>query len=357
MSIAVDSSTPALRAAAPARIESIDVFRGLTIVAMIWVNDLGKVRDIPLWLKHVRADADAMTFPDVVFPTFLFIVGMSIPLAMGRRLSRGDAWMQVLWHIASRTLGLLAIGVLMVNMPTLNAAATGLSRPLWSLLAYVGAMLVWNAYPRSTGARRALFLGLRTLGVVLLIGLVVVYRGSDGERVTWLRTQWWGILGLIGWAYLVASCGYVLLRNRPAALVAAWAFCMALCIADHNGAIGRFAIGRAVNEYVSVGGHIGGHSAIVLAGVLAMLLLVPAPTVSGRASGSALPNGAGAAHPSGWHHIASLLSVAVLLCVAGAILRWPYGLSKNRVTPAWCLYCPAIACVSLAVLHWAIVWG
>jgi predicted acyltransferase len=308
----------------------------LTIAAMIWVNDLAGIRDIPLWLKHAPVPADAMTFPDIVFPLFLFLVGMSIPLALGRRLDRGESLVRVLWHVASRTLGLLAIGVLMVNMPAVNADATGLTRPQWSLLAFVGAILTWNAYPRSQDWRRLVFVGLRFIGIGLLIWLVVIYRGKADGQVTWLRTQWWGILGLIGWAYLTASCCYLWLRKQPAALVGAWAFMMALCIAEHNGALGQFKVARAISDYVALGTHIGGHSAIVLAGVLAVLL--PAIVRSGRAAFS----------------VRWLLVATLVLLVAGAILRAPYGLSKNRVTPSWCLYCPAIGCAAFAVLHWLI---
>jgi hypothetical protein len=71
------------------RINSIDVFRGLTIFAMIFVNDLAGVRDIPAWLKHVPPDQDGMTFVDVVFPAFLFIVGMAIPFSFNKRLKEG----------------------------------------------------------------------------------------------------------------------------------------------------------------------------------------------------------------------------------------------------------------------------
>ena len=61
------------------RITSIDAFRGITILAMIFVNELAGIRDIPAWMKHMRARADAMSFVDIVFPAFLFIAGMSIP--------------------------------------------------------------------------------------------------------------------------------------------------------------------------------------------------------------------------------------------------------------------------------------
>ena len=48
------------------RIRSIDTFRGITILVMIFVNDVAGVSGIPAWMKHMPADADAMTFVDIV---------------------------------------------------------------------------------------------------------------------------------------------------------------------------------------------------------------------------------------------------------------------------------------------------
>jgi len=67
------------------RIASIDAFRGLTILVMVFVNQLAGVSGVPQWARHMKADADAMSFVDVVFPAFLFIVGMSIPFALNQR--------------------------------------------------------------------------------------------------------------------------------------------------------------------------------------------------------------------------------------------------------------------------------
>jgi len=61
------------------RIASVDALRGLVILLMIFVNDVAGVKAAPSWLKHVSAEADGMTLSDLVFPAFLFIMGMSIP--------------------------------------------------------------------------------------------------------------------------------------------------------------------------------------------------------------------------------------------------------------------------------------
>src|ERR1051325_1811765 len=114
----VDEKTPATAEsqAESSRIRSVDVLRGLTILVMMFVNDFHGVKSGPAWMKHMHpSDADGMTFVDVVFPAFLFIVGMSIPFAIGMRLERGDRPTAVWKHILARVLGLLVIGFFMVN--------------------------------------------------------------------------------------------------------------------------------------------------------------------------------------------------------------------------------------------------
>ncbi len=55
---------------AATRLASIDIFRGLTIAVMIFVNELAGVRGLPWWNYHMKANVDAMTYVDMVFPFF-----------------------------------------------------------------------------------------------------------------------------------------------------------------------------------------------------------------------------------------------------------------------------------------------
>lgn len=313
---------------APApRVASIDAFRGLTILAMIFVNDVARVRDIPAWMKHAPEGSDAMTFVDVVFPAFLFAAGLSIPFALGRRIDAGETPVRSFAHVLKRTLGLLVVGVFMVNTYRFDAA-TPIGKPLWSLLMYVAVLLVWNQYPRSEGARRRLFVGLRAAGFALLAALAVVYRGRDGDATTWMRTSWWGIVGLIGWAYLVSATAYLLLRGQTAALTAMMALMTAVNLGDRAGAFDRLA---TLKQYVFLGGHIGGHASIMLAGVLAGAWRREAgPT-------RATPR--------------PMLRLAAGLAAAAFLLRPLHGISKNAATPAWCLYSAAISGVVFAAVH------
>src|SRR5512133_3089514 len=97
------------------RIYSIDIMRGLTLVLMLFVNDL-YMPGVPSWLGHAKADFDGMGLADWVFPGFLFMVGMAIPFSIGNRIAGKEDNYAISRHIAIRTISLLIIGVLMLNV-------------------------------------------------------------------------------------------------------------------------------------------------------------------------------------------------------------------------------------------------
>jgi predicted acyltransferase len=90
----------------PTRDLSLDAFRGLTVLLMIIVNIQGNGDAAYAALKH--AEWHGLTFADLVFPWFLFIVGLSVPLALDRAHS-GSRWPAVL----KRALILFALGVVL----------------------------------------------------------------------------------------------------------------------------------------------------------------------------------------------------------------------------------------------------
>ncbi|HEY3388280.1 MAG TPA: DUF5009 domain-containing protein, partial [Prolixibacteraceae bacterium] len=150
------------------RIFSIDVFRAITMLLMIFVNDLWSLTGVPPWLEHARADQDFLGFSDIVFPCFLFIVGMSIPYAMRNRIAKGENHFQILRHIALRSLALLVMGIFTVNINELNVEASGLSREGFQILMVAGFFLIWNVYPKSDDWKKYLFIGLQLAGVLIL---------------------------------------------------------------------------------------------------------------------------------------------------------------------------------------------
>jgi predicted acyltransferase len=97
------------------RLLSLDVFRGITIAGMVLVNNPGSWEHIYWPLEH--AQWSGWTPTDLVFPFFLFIVGVSIALALGNRAERGGSKRDLYLKIIKRTLIIFAIGLFLNGFP------------------------------------------------------------------------------------------------------------------------------------------------------------------------------------------------------------------------------------------------
>jgi predicted acyltransferase len=97
------------------RMASLDVFRGLTIAGMILVNNPGSWEAIYSPLEH--AAWHGWTPTDLVFPFFLFIVGVSITLALNRRAEAGGPHRTLYLKIIRRTLIIFALGLFLAGFP------------------------------------------------------------------------------------------------------------------------------------------------------------------------------------------------------------------------------------------------
>jgi len=95
------------------RLVSLDVFRGITIAGMILVNNAGDGNAAYWPLKH--AQWNGWTPTDLVFPFFLFIVGVSMIFSFASRLKHGDSRAHLMLHVVKRAAILFAIGVFVVN--------------------------------------------------------------------------------------------------------------------------------------------------------------------------------------------------------------------------------------------------
>lgn len=308
----------------PARILAIDAFRGVTILVMIFVNTLAGVRGMPAWMDHAAADADAMTFPDVVFPAFLFIVGMSIPFAMAQRQAAGDTAAQRWRHVFARAAGLLVLGVFMVNAEDgYNEAAMGMSIHLWTLLFYTCAILVWAVYRFE---HRALAVALRAAGVAGLLSLALIFRGGPDGGLP-LAPQWWGILGLIGWAYLYSAVAWGLTAGRLLPLGVLVLACTGLYCAAHTPAPQWSAqiLGAQAENAV--------HTSIALCGLLTSTIFF------GQQRGKPFRDA---------------LLLALALAVLAYVLRPYFKISKIYATPSWALYSSAICVLLFAALYWVV---
>ncbi len=99
---------------APPRLVSLDVFRGATIAAMILVNNPGDVQTVYGPLQH--ASWNGWTLTDLIFPFFLFIVGVSMAFSFASRQKRGESGARQLGHVLWRGFVLFAIGLALNGM-------------------------------------------------------------------------------------------------------------------------------------------------------------------------------------------------------------------------------------------------
>jgi heparan-alpha-glucosaminide N-acetyltransferase len=312
------------------RVPSIDAFRALTMLLMIFVNDFWSLSGIPYWLEHAKAEEDFLGFSDIIFPCFLFILGMAIPFALQNRIAKGDTRWQIITHIVLRSVALITMGIFTVNIPELNAQATGMRTEWFQILMVIGFFLIWNVYPKKEAPQKYLFLGLQGLGVALLAYLAFIFRGGEADVLTGMRSQWWGILGLIGWTYLVCALIYLFFYKNATWLMVAGALFTFFTIAGHAGWLkaiwpsgpGDWILGN------------GAFHAFAMTGLLATLLMEWLYQKNKRT------------------HVPSIFtSIGVSLVLIGLLLRNFFIISKIQATPTWVFLCSGIAFMLFAAIY------
>jgi len=314
------------------RISSIDILRAITMVLMIFVNDFWSLTDIPEGLKHVKRGVDGIGFSDVIFPAFLFIVGLSLPYAIENRIKKGDTATDIVQHILFRTIALLVMGVFLVNGETVNATAMGIPAWLWYPLSCFCFILIWNTY--SAKLNKALVNILKATGIITLTGLAFYYRGGENGEVRF-ASQWWGILGLIGWAYLAGALVTVFSRNNFYALLSAWIFFCILSMVNKADLIPG-----SIAEYIPNA---------ILGGTL------PALTMGGVSTSYVFRHYVKINEP--WR-LTIIFLVSSLILIALSVITRPYwGLAKLGATPAWLFLCSAFTLMAFTLIYWvADVW-
>ena len=107
------------------RLVSLDVFRGMTIAGMVLVNNPG---GSPVYWPLDHAEWNGLTPTDWIFPFFLFIVGVSISISLGKRVSeKPDA--KAYWKIVSRAASIYLLGAAISIVPVLSVSIDRRSRP------------------------------------------------------------------------------------------------------------------------------------------------------------------------------------------------------------------------------------
>jgi len=149
-----------------------------------------------------------------------------------------------------------------------------------------------------------------------------------------MQTFWYGILGLIGWAYLCCALLYLYIRDRLAPLGIAFLFFLGLSIAaNYHGWLGKVLPDHEWMWFMDSGGL----PAFTMAGVLAGIFY-SRWTEQGRPAQSLL----------------RMSLLAPVLLVMGFVLRPLGGIAKLGDTPSWILICTAISMVCFSLLAYAV---
>ncbi|MEW7278986.1 heparan-alpha-glucosaminide N-acetyltransferase domain-containing protein [Aquimarina sp. 2201CG1-2-11] len=309
------------------RVASIDILRAVTMVLMIWVNDFWTLTDVPKWLTHAAAHENYLGFSDIIFPLFLFIVGLSIPHAIGHRIAKKEPTSKIARHIIIRSFSLIIIGVFMVNYGTAHHQSIIIGKYFWGLLMAFAIALVWMNW-KKTPLPKKWHPYFKIIGIGIFIFLAVIYKGG-AEGTDWMKTQWWGILGLIGWAYFINALLYLYSRKNSITIGIIWIILIVLSVLYQTNLI-VFKSEIITSFSVLYTGTI---PAFTTAGILASLLHI-------KLSKTKLP----------WFY-APLIVLGIINIAFGMITRSFWGISKIQETPSWLAICTGIGFLLFSMLH------
>ena len=306
----------------PHRIFSIDVLRAITMFLMIFVNDVAGVSNIPQWIEHTPAEVDGMGFSDLIFPAFLFIVGLSLPFAIQSRRDKGADLFSIGGYIVLRGVALIVMGFFHVNLENYDHHSALLPYSVYTILITLAFFLIWLDYPENFSKIKRN--GLVGLGIVLLVVLALLYKGGSIENPEGLKPHWWGILGIFGWAYLVSAFLYLFSKGNLLLLMLAFVVFAAINITSHMDVINfhLWIIGDASSIVLMLGG-------VLITSMYKKLI-------------------GGKKYLDFW----ILISFYGLLSFVFGMFIRPYagGISKIYATPAWIFVCMGITILVFALL-------
>lgn len=326
------------------RNHAIDILRALTMFVMIFVNDFWKVHDVPHWLEHAKWGEDFMGLADVVFPCFLFTVGMSIPFAIERRYSKGYSGESTIGHILSRTFALLIMGAFISNSEARLHPDVFYPIGVYWILMVTAFICIWNQYPRTDDPRKKrIYTLLKWIGAIVLLFLAITFRNPDGG----VFGAHWGILGSIGWTYLLCAFIYVFTRDRLKYLIPIWFVFIIICVLgsrmnEAHGGTALLALPRPnfYNDFLAIL-HIGNGAlpAFTMGGLIVSLISTKYQNVETKKK------------------ILFVVATVAVLLFAGFLSRNFWILAKIGATPPWVFYVTAIAIAMYALLTWLVSLG
>ena len=311
---------PAPPAAAPPptreRLLALDVFRGLTVAGMLLVNNPGSWAAIFPPLEH--AEWHGWTPTDLIFPFFLFIVGITTELSLGARRARGDDHGAIVRQILRRGALIFLFGLLLNAFPFFQ----------------------WGAVP---GAPDAGFLDrvayrfehLRVMGVLQRIGIAYAAAALLTLRTT-VRQQLAILAGIVVGYWLLMTLVVV-----PDAGVQGWR------LLDQPGRT----LDAWLDRVLLTPAHMwaGGGGLRDPEGLLSTL-----PAIGTAMIGNFAGRWLARRELALADRLNGLFAVGALAMVVGLMWHWVFPINKSLWTSSYVVFTGGMACVALAACMWII---
>jgi predicted acyltransferase len=304
----------------PPRLVALDAFRGITVAAMLLVNDPGSWGHMFHPLEH--AAWNGWTPTDLIFPFFLFIVGITTQISIDARRARGDGDVALVRQILRRSALIVAIGLLLSWFPFYT----------WDSIAGVAdPSLAQRLVDRPLHVRIPGI--LQRIGVVYLGVALIALRTSVRTQIALacgILLAYWAALtlaavpdtGALGWTVF----------DHPAATLAAW-------------------VDRGMLDWTAAswGNHIWAETKTWDPEGLLSTIPAIVTAMLGLLAGRWLASGRGL-----YERIAGLLAVGAILAAAGCMWGWIFPINKNLWTSSFVLLTAGLAAMSLGVCVWVI---
>lgn len=181
------------------RLHALDIFRGITITGMILVNNPGDWGHVYSPLLH--AEWHGCTPTDLVFPFFLFILGVAIPFSLGAKKQNGVAGLGLYWKVGKRALIIFGFGLLLAAMPKFGIPSDQLLN-LRAIVHYVFLGLFFGAiFLKEIFRDNSSYSTFRNIAVVAAISMIII--GIGFYDFSKLRIP--GVLQRIGIVYGITA--------------------------------------------------------------------------------------------------------------------------------------------------------
>ncbi len=302
------------------RLLSLDVFRGITVAGMLLVNDPGTWSAIYPPLEH--AAWNGWTPTDLVFPFFLFIVGITTYLSLNARRARGDSEHAIRAQIIRRGALIFLFGLLINGFPYFTwGNVPGVADP--TLLQRMGDRLLhW----RIMGV-------LQRIGIAYMVAALLTLRTTVRQQIIILASilfGYWIVMTVLP----VPGEGTIgaLLLDQPGRTMAAW-------------------VDRLVLDWSRVG--LGNHlwaSSVTWdpEGVLSTI-----PAIGTAMLGNLAGRWIGERRPLS-ERLAGLSSVGALGMMTGLMWHWSFPINKSLWTSSYVLFSAGMDAVALSTVMWIV---